>query len=87
MLLKKVKFLIYIILFVFALNFILTVCSFAIDEDSIYVWSNSSSSFSTATTPVQEKSQTTTQDTSRKLFRYYFWWCYINGPKNWKYIV
>ena len=87
MLLKKVKFLIYIILFVFTLTFILPVYSFAVDEDSIYVWSNNSASIPTATAPAEEESQATTQDNSRKLFRYYFWWCYINGPKNWKYIV
>ncbi len=65
MLFKKVKFLIYTILFVFALSFILPVCSFAVDEDSIYVWSNNSSSLPTATTPAEEETQNTTPDNSR----------------------
>ena len=65
MLLKKEKLLIYIVLFISALSFILPVYSFAIDEDSIYVWSNSSSSLPTATTPVQEGTQNPTQDNSR----------------------
>ena len=65
MLFKKINFLIYIILFVFAFSFILPVCSFAIDEDSIYVWSNNSSSLPTASTPTEEEKQNTTQDNSR----------------------
>ena len=86
MLLKKSKILIYMLLSLFFLNLMLPFYSFAIDEDSIYVWSNNSSSVSTSTTPTEEN-QTVTQDNSRKLFRYYFWWCYINGSKNWNYFV
>ncbi len=67
MLLRKVKTLIYIILLIFALNFILPVCAYAIAEDSIYVWSNSSSSVSTSSTPAVEESENSspTQDNSR----------------------
>ena len=72
MLFKKENFLIYIILFIFALSFILPVYSFAVDEDSIYVWSNNSSSLPTATTSTQEESQNITQESSREFFRNYF---------------
>ena len=51
MFLKKSKILIYMVLTLFILNFILPVLSFAIDEDSIYVWSNNSSSVSTSNNP------------------------------------
>lgn len=48
------------------LNFVIPICSFAIDEDSIYVWSNNSSSVSTSNTPTIEKPEVTpTEDSSR----------------------
>jgi len=86
MFLKKSKFLIYIFLSLFVLNFMLPVFSFAIDEDSVYVWSNNSSSVSTSITSTEE-TENSTQDISRKLFRYYFRWSYINGPKMRNYFV
>lgn len=81
---KKSKILIYILFFLLILNFMLPFHTFAIDEDSIYVWSNNSSSISTSNTVTEE---TNAQDNSRKLFRNHFWWCYINRPKNWEYLV
>lgn len=86
MFLKKSKVLIYILLLLFTLNLILPIYSLAIDEDSIYVWSNSSSSVSTSSTPVDE-AQSIPEDNSRKFFRNHFWQCYINGSKNWNYSV
>jgi len=66
MVLKKLKTLIYIILFVFALNFILPVYSFAIDKNSIYVWSNNSSSVSTSNTTTEKTMESnSTENTSR----------------------
>lgn len=47
---KKLKTLIYIIVFVLMLSFLIPICTYAIDEDSIYVWSNNSS-ISTSNTP------------------------------------
>jgi len=78
---KKSKILIYMILSLFILNFILPIYSFAIDNDSIYVWSNTSSSVSTSTVPTEEP-ENVNQDNSRKLFRHHLWQRYINGPKN-----
>ena len=87
MILKKSKFLIYILLFLFVLNLIIPTYSFAIDEDSIYVWSNNSSSVSTANTSTEEIQNSNTENNSRKFFGNYFRWCYINGPKNWDYFI
>ena len=86
MFLKKSKILIYILLLLFTLNLTLPICSFAIDEDSIYVWSNSSSSVSTSSTPVNE-TQSAPQENTRKFFRNHFRWCYIDGPKYWNYFI
>ena len=86
MLFKKSKFLIYIFLTLIIFNFIIPICSYAIAEDSIYVWSNNSSSISTSTIP-NKQVETTPQDNSRKFFRYYFRWSYINGPKMRNYFV
>lgn len=61
---RKTKILIYIFLFLFALNFAVPLSSLGIDDNSIYVWSNNSSSISTSTIPTEEN-QTTTQDNSR----------------------
>jgi len=83
---KKSKFSIYILLTLIIFNFIIPICSYAIAEDSIYVWSNNSSSISTSTIP-NKQVETTPQDNSRKFFRYYFWLCYIDGPKNWNYLI
>ena len=57
MFLKKFKNLIYIILFIFIFNFLLPLYANAIDKDSIYVWSNDSSSVSTSTTPNVEDTE------------------------------
>lgn len=51
---KKLKLLIYIILLVFTLSFLFPICAYAIYEDSIYVWSNNTSSVSTSNTPDTE---------------------------------
>ena len=86
MLLEKSKIFIYIILSLLVFNFIIPICSLAVDEDSIYVWSNNSSFVSTSNAASKEI-QGITQDNSRKLFRNHFRWCYINGPKDWNYFV
>lgn len=64
---KKLKFLIYIILFVFTLSFILPICTYAVDKDSVYVWSNTASSVSTSNTPDAGSSENSneSQDNSR----------------------
>lgn len=64
---KKLKFLIYIILFVFTLSFILPICTYAVDKDSVYVWSNAASSVSTSNTPDAGSSENSneSQDNSR----------------------
>ena len=62
MLLRKLNYLIYILLISLVLNFIIPIYSLAIDEESIYVWSNNTSSISTSTTT--EETQSTTQDNS-----------------------
>lgn len=64
---KKLKSLIYIILFVFTLSFLFPICAYAIDEDSIYVWSNNASSVSASNTPDTESSGNNNeyQDNSR----------------------
>ena len=63
MFLKKFKFIIYIFILLFILNFTLPIISFAIDEDSIYVWSNNSSSVPTSTP--NEETQIVSQNSSR----------------------
>ena len=83
MLLKKSKILIYILLFLLILNFVIPICSFAIDEDSIYVWSNHSSTISTSSTSTEKIENSTSQNNSRKFFRNYFRWGYINRAKYW----
>ena len=86
MLLKKYKILIYMLLPLFVLNFILPIYSFAIDEDSVYVWSSTSSSISTSNN-VMPETQINTQENTRKFFRNNFRWCCINGSKNWNYFI
>ncbi len=54
MLSKKIKVFTYIILFVIIFNLILPYYIYAIDEDSVYVWSDTSSSVSTANTASEE---------------------------------
>ena len=54
---KKAKILIYITLFLLILSLIFTSYSFALDEDSIYVWSNNSSSVPTSISPNSEEQQ------------------------------
>lgn len=84
---RKTKILIYILLFLFALNFTVPISSLGIDDDSIYVWSNNSSSLSTSTSPTEENNQTTVEDNSRKLFGNHFRWCYINRARIWNYFI
>ena len=69
---KIFKTLIYIIVFVLILSFLIPICTYAIDEDSIYVWSNNSSAISTSNTSDLEKAENETdiQNNSRKLSRY-----------------
>lgn len=63
MLLKKSKSLIYILIFLFVLSFIIPTYSFAINEESIYVWSNNSDSIPTSFTP--QESINSSQNNSR----------------------
>lgn len=58
---KKLKILIYITIFVFTLSFMLPICTYAIDRDSIYVWSNTASSVSTSNTPDTESSESSNE--------------------------
>ena len=66
---KKIKYI--VLLLVLALT-IPTFC-YALDTDSIYVWSNNTS-IETSVSPSTEE---------RKLFRYYIWKCHFNGSENW----
>ncbi len=67
MLSKQLKALIYIVILILVVNLIPPLCSYAIDEDSIYVWSNSSSAVSTSNTPdaENEKDNNSNQEQSR----------------------
>ncbi len=56
MFIKNFKALIYIILFLFIINLLLPIYSFAFNDDSIYVWSDASSSISTSTVPSTDES-------------------------------
>ena len=55
MFLEKAKLFIYIILFFIIFSLIIPIYSFAIDEDSIYVWSNNTSSVSTSISPSNDE--------------------------------
>lgn len=81
---KFFKTLIYIILFIFTLTFVAPLYTYAIDEDSIYVWSNNSSTVSTSNTPDTSSIEdiNTAQDNSRQFFRNNIGKCYINGSEN-----
>lgn len=68
MILKKSKILIYTFLFLLFINFAIPICSFA-TNDSIYVWSNNSSSIPT-TSSTSEKIEN--YENTRKFFGYYF---------------
>ena len=72
---NKLKILIYILMFTLVLNFILPVFSYALDKDSIYVWSNSTSSITTSNTTDQDdlKNSETNIENARKFFGYNFW--------------
>lgn len=68
---KKLKILIYITIFVFTLSFMLPICTYAIDKDSVYVWSNTASSVSTSNTPDTESSESSNESQdNRQFFRY-----------------
>ncbi len=60
MFIKRNKTLIYIILFSIFISFIIPIYSFAFDEESIYVWSNNSSSVSTSISPSTSKQEDAT---------------------------
>lgn len=64
---RKSKLFIYIFLLSIFLHFIIPFASFALDKDSVYVWSNSSSSVPTSILPTnnEESTDTTLQDGSR----------------------
>lgn len=62
---KKLRWLVYIISFIFIFNLILPLYSHAISEDSIYVWSNNSSSVSTSNNISEENSNKNGEKNSR----------------------
>lgn len=64
---KNSKILIYTILAILIITFLVPIYSFAFDEDSIYVWSNTSSSVSTSTELTSEAAnqESESQDSSR----------------------
>ncbi len=80
---KKYKILVYIISFFMVLSLFIPVVSYGIDTDSIYVWSNSSSSVSTSSTSTDDSEDETAEDNSRKFFRHNFWKCNSYGAKYW----
>ena len=57
---KKFKVSIYIISFLLVLSFIIPICSFAIDKDSVYVWSDTSTSIPTNANQSQTQPSNTT---------------------------
>lgn len=63
--LKKSKIFIYTVSLIFILNFIAPICSFAFDKDSVYVWSNNSSSVPTVNTSNEEAQDSIAESTSR----------------------
>ena len=83
--------LIYILLFTFALTFILPLYTYAIDENNIYVWSDTSSSISSSTSLNNKKENSINKESiennSRKLFRNYVWKCCTYGSKDRKSII
>ena len=64
---RKSKSLIYILLLSIVLHFIIPFASFALNKESVYVWSNNSSSVPTSILPTnnEESTDTTLQDSSR----------------------
>ncbi len=67
MLCRKIKIFLYISLLVFILNLIIPIYTCAVDKDSIYVWSDNSSSLSTSNSVSTESTddKTTNQENSR----------------------
>lgn len=65
MLIKKNKALVFVILFLFVFSLFIPVISYGIDTDSIYVWSNNSSSVPTSNTTTDSSEEAVTEDTSR----------------------
>lgn len=59
------KKIIYIILSVFILSFIFPIFSHAFSDDSVYVWSNSSSSVNTSSTPSAEENSSIQEDSNQ----------------------
>ena len=68
---NKFKTFTYIILLFILTNFLLPVYSYSIDKESIYVWSNNSTTISTSNVLSQNELENT--ETTRKFFRYNFW--------------
>ena len=52
---KKLKLFIYIFLLLIILPLLIPICSFAFNDNSVYVWSNSTSSISTSIAPSSEE--------------------------------
>ena len=67
MFVRKLKIYIYILLFLLILNFIVPIYAYALDKDSIYVWSNNSSSIETSTTEQAEDNLDTQNNTGNFL--------------------
>lgn len=81
MFLKKLN--IYIILSVFIITILLASTIYAFTDDSIYVWSSSLTDVPTHATPEKENSleDNSTENDTRKFFRYNFGKCYTYGAK------
>ena len=65
---KKAKTLIYIFIFLLISNLFIPLCSYAINDENIYVWSNNNKSIKTSSIPSQEisdKSNLNSENTSR----------------------
>lgn len=65
---KKTKILIYIFIFLLISNLFIPLCSYAINDESIYVWSSNNKSIETSSVTSQEisdKNNLSTENTSR----------------------
>ena len=76
----KYKYLICALLISFILTFSFGAHSFALNQDSIYVWSNNVSTLPTSTA---SNDNLNTLDNSRQFFRNHLWFCYFNRTTNW----
>lgn len=84
---NKIKINSLIIMLIILFTFFMPVISYAIDKDSIYVWSNNNPLPTTASLQSSNIEETSESQNSRKFFRNNFWKRNSNGSKNRKNFV